>query len=572
MGLFTSPVRYITASGLSDVRRAVEDIQRAASDGFYCAGLIAYEAAPAFDPALKTLPPAPGLPLLKFAVYKSFAPLDAVPDPLAVVSPVGGDVKPEIDEVCYTDEIRKIKQYITNGDIYQANFTYRASAEIRETPASFFLRLASCHPVPFAAFFNFGDIQIASLSPELFLERLGADITTRPMKGTAPREADSDADLAAASALASDPKNRAENIMITDMARNDLGKICVFGSVKAPELFHVETYRTCHQMTSSVSGKLRGTPSLFEILAAAFPAASITGAPKVRATEIIRECEKSPRGVYCGAIGVVTPSMDMLFNVAIRTVVFRNGRAELGVGGGIVADSEPDSEWRESLTKSRFAFFREPDFETLETMLWKRDSGFLWLEEHLDRARKTQNYFGRTWDESGARRALAKNQNDLESAAEISAARARVLFSKQGVPKITFTPLSATGWPPGPVRLKIADTQTSPGDSFLTHKTSFRPLYDKAFHDAQAEGFGEVIFTNSKGELTEGAISNIFVKINGKWKTPPAACGLLPGIWRAKKIAELNASEEPLSRESLKAAEEILLGNSVRGAAPAKLA
>ena len=368
------------------------------------------------------------------------------------------------------------------------------------------------------------------------------------MKGTAPRLACPSADSEAAEFLPRDPKNRAENLMIADMTRNDFGRICRFGSVKAEKLFSVESYRTCHQMVSEISGELRDGQSLFDIFAASFPAASITGAPKVKAAEIISLLEKSPRGVYTGATGAVTPQKDFRFNVAIRTVTCFKDRSVAGIGGGIVADSLPASEWEETLVKSRFIFFNEPDFETLETMLWEQGKDFLWPEEHLSRARETQKYFGRQWKEAETRVSLAIMAERLQN---IPLARVRLLLAKDGSARTEFFPLESKCWPARPLKLKVSEQKTDPSDPFLTHKTNNRKIYDAAFKDAHAEGFDEAVFTNLGGELTECAISNIFLKINGRWLTPPVKCGLLPGIWRAKTISRAERRRKSFDLDGL---------------------
>ncbi len=560
---FSRPEAVITAMDTASVAPALAKIETAVKQGKYAAGFISYEAAPAFDPAFQTYP-ADGFPLLWFGIF---------PSPGEELSgfPTSGTATPtptpRITRECYTATLDRIRQHIAAGDIYQANFTIRTGLRLDgQSPEDLFFDWCARHPVPYAAYVDTGELQLISVSPELFLSKDGNRLCSIPMKGTAPRQLTAEADRQAARQLAADTKNRAENLMIVDMVRNDFGRVCVPGSITVDPLFQVSTYRTVHQMTSTVHGLVPADASFADILAATFPAASITGAPKIRAMEIINQTETSPRQAYTGSIGCLAPDGDFLFNVAIRTVICRDGDGELSVGGGIVADSEPESEWQEALSKSKFCTAPPlPGFRLIETMLHTRDNGFPMLAEHLDRAEASQRYFGRPFD----RQQLESYLSALKIPHEY--ARVRLTLDEQGQPDITVFPLPMPGWGKECLTVAIAPEQTDSREVFLYHKTTLRERYNRLFLRAQENGWDEMIFTNERGELTEGCISNLFLKINGTWLTPALSCGLLPGLWRQKTIAELHAREAILTLDDLAAAQNIMLGNAVRGGTQAKI-
>jgi para-aminobenzoate synthetase/4-amino-4-deoxychorismate lyase len=346
------------------------------------------------------------------------------------------------------------------------------------------------------------------------------------------------------------------------MVRNDFGYICAPGTINVDPLFHVDTYQTVHQMISGVKGKLTESCSLSTVLKALFPAASITGAPKVRATGIINELEYSPRKVYTGAIGCVLPNNNACFNVPIRTLICEATHTELGIGSGIVADSNPESEWEECLTKKKFSNSSYPDFDILETILWTRKEGFKYLADHLERAEQSQRYFGRKWQAEKVNKAL---KNTLFEP-EMQYARARLLVSRDGNAQTEVYPMTQTGWDTStPLKVYISNRPTNSNDIFLYHKTTNRAFYNKHFRNALNAGYADCIFVNEKGEVTEGAISNIFIKLNNKWLTPPLSSGLLAGIWRKHQLKNLKATEQVIYLDDLKSATEILIGNSVRG-------
>jgi para-aminobenzoate synthetase/4-amino-4-deoxychorismate lyase len=560
--LFREPLDVVVANFADDVIPALNAVDEYVSSGKYAAGFISYEAAPAFDEAnsVNSIPQPDSFPLLSFGIYDKPAEIfSSLPE---------GKLNPPVNLISellpddYLERIKTVKDYITDGDIYQANFTFRSKSANIADPYNLFLYLMNEHPVPYGAYVDTGDFQIVSLSPELFIEKNGDQILSIPMKGTASRALTLQDDLKVAANLAEDSKNRAENIMIVDMVRNDLGRICKTGSIYVDPLCKVDTYSTLHQMISEVRGTLKEKISLSEIFKAMFPAASITGAPKIRAMEIIKELEISPRKVYTGTIGCITPDCNFCFNVPIRTLLCTDKGAELGIGSGIVADSVPEDEWSESILKSSFLSSALPEFRMLETILLKNGELVL-LEEHLARVRDSQNYFGFVWNREKIMNAL----NNLPQLSDESAkfAKIRLLVSRNGDVEVEAHPLESDGWGKKSLRIKISDKRTDSKDLFLYHKTTNRDFYNLEYRKALGEGVDEVIFMNEKGELTEGAITNIFIMKNGEWFTPQINCGLLPGVWRSKLIKELRAVETILYPDDLKSAEKILICNSLRG-------
>ena len=568
-GLLRNPVETLRASTRDEAAAALPWLEEKLAAGLKVAGFISYEASPVFDKALVVREPssddASRIPLIWLAAYDGITStfdqsLFTAWRPPREIRPL----KPEpcVAETDYTDAVRSTLQHITDGDIYQANMTFPLSMDSISEPETLFMTVASRHPVPYLAYVNAGDFQVLSFSPELFLEQTGRTLRTRPMKGTAKRGLCAEADRAAAEWLANDPKNRAENVMIVDMARNDFGRVCRPGTIKVNPLFHVETYATVHQMVSEVRGSLRSGIGLSEILRANFPAPSITGAPKVKAMEIIAELEGRPRGVYTGSVGVFTGIDKLCLNVAIRTIVNTSGGASLHVGAGIVADSDPESEWRECLLKSEFANRELPRFEMLETILWRRGKGFLWLTAHLRRLKSSQLYFGRPWDKS---RVMAACEAFIPPpGAEF--ARARLLLDHLGNARMEAVALRHPGWGSDSIRITVGPRSVDSRNALLYHKTTARGFYNDELCLAKASGYDEVLFINERDEITEGSFTNVFIiDRHGVWRTPPVSSGLLPGIWRASQIRRLKAIESIITIQDLHDARRILVGNSVRG-------
>jgi para-aminobenzoate synthetase/4-amino-4-deoxychorismate lyase len=468
-----------------------------------------------------------------------------------------------LDQIEYSAQIAQIHDWIRAGDVYQLNFTFPLNAEVAESPAQLYARLRTAQPVDFAAFLHCPDRHILSLSPELFF-RVEHDgdarrITTQPMKGTARRGRTTAEDREIAAWLASDCKNRAENVMIVDLIRNDLGRICNFGSIHVQNLFEVERFPTVWQMTSTVTGELRPEVQYRDIFRALFPSGSVTGAPKIRAMESLAQLEDQPRGVYTGAIGFFS-QQESIFNVAIRTLVLENQQVTMGVGSGIVIDSDPEAEFRECQLKAEFLTRAAEPFSLIETIRW--DEGFPLLDLHLDRLADSAFYFGFACDRSQVQAALL---DAAKSFADRRPHRVRLSLDARGTLHIHSELLPESD--PGAIEhVRIADDCTNPDDPFLFHKTTRRALYNRAFASASAAGFADILFLNTSHQLTEGAISNVVIEKSGRFCTPPIECGLLPGVYRRYLMeTRPDIEERILTVADLKSADTIYICNAVRG-------
>jgi para-aminobenzoate synthetase/4-amino-4-deoxychorismate lyase len=469
-------------------------------------------------------------------------------------------------EAEYADRVARIHEWIRSGDVYQLNFTAPWQVRAQNSAAEIYAELRGRQPVEYGAFIHWHEGQrILSFSPELFFrldEEAGARrIVTRPMKGTAPRGRTPGEDRAQSEWLRQDPKNRSENVMIVDLLRNDLGRIARFGTVRVEELFIVERLPTLWQMTSTVTALLRDEVGFNDIFRALFPSGSITGAPKVRAMQLISEIEGQPRGVYTGAIGFFSPRRTV-FNVAIRTLEMEAGQGTMGAGGGIVIDSKASEEYRECLLKARFLTGRRNDFPAefslVETLLW--ESGYPLIELHLDRLEASAGYFGFACDRLEVQSRLEKAALAFEAG---SAWRVRLLMNHEGEAMVLAEKLE---YEARHLRVRISPHRTDPADAMLFHKTTHRPLYAQAFKEAAAAGYCDVLFFNLRGELTEGAISNIFVEKGGLLLTPPVECGLLAGVYRRHLLeTRRDVQERVLHEDDLRSAEAVYLANAVRG-------
>jgi para-aminobenzoate synthetase/4-amino-4-deoxychorismate lyase len=561
---FTNPREIVQADDLGAVLPAIEAIERLVeTDGLHAAGFLSYEASRAFDTALTVKEPS-GVPLLWFALYEGFEIIDLPPADGAPIVPAQAWT-PSVSVNRYREAVERVRAYIRDGDTYQVNYTYRLSAPCDVEPWTFFLRLLGPEPPPFAAFIQTRDWAIASASPELFFDVTGGRIRSRPMKGTASRGRTLAEDRERAAFLASSEKDRAENLMIVDMVRNDLGRAAVTGTVVVDELFGIEKYPTVWQMTSTVSAQTDA--GFTEILKAAFPPASITGAPKARTMEIITELETTPRGVYTGAIGFVSPARRMQFNVAIRTAWIdrRDHTAEYGVGGGIIWDSRPESELEESRTKSRILSHASAAFSLLETILWTPEEGYALLDRHRRRLAESCEYFAFSLDLEAVDRELDRLAGSLPPRAH----RVRLLAARDGRVHAEAAPVGSAG-ASRPWRVCLAPSPVDVSDPFLYHKTTNRRVYDDA--RAACPGFDDVILWNAEGEVTESCIANVAVEIGGSLFTPPVACGLLAGTYRARMLEEGRVAERVVTVEELRSSPRVLLVNSVRGMVEVKVA
>jgi para-aminobenzoate synthetase / 4-amino-4-deoxychorismate lyase len=570
--LFLDPLRTITAFELHEIPELFRQIEEALASGLYIAGYMGYECGYHFERFDGVVVEAGELPLAWFGVYaapvvfdhacgcfEEDATVPAVDESSGKkVTRFAESVELEISEEDYRAKIGRIKQYIAAGETYQVNFTDTVCVANALSADVAFGALLQQQAVAYSALLNVASHHILSLSPELFFKIEDGRIVTRPMKGTMPRGMDAEEDTAAALRLRSDEKNRSEHVMIVDLLRNDLGRICTMGSVQVEDLFSVERYETLLQMTSTVSGTLRDGLSYYDIFKGMFPSGSITGAPKIRTMQIIHELERRPRGVYTGAIGYIAPDRSAVFNVAIRTLALKDGEARMGVGGGIVADSEAADEYRECLLKAEFLVRERREFQLIETMLWEGD--FFFLAMHLDRLEASAGYFDFVFD----RAAVVKKMVEVSLSFRTGERhRVRLLLGTEGEITVSAAPAAPDG-PMGPVVL--SPKRTSSKDVFLRHKTTQRRLYESESAAAKAEGFDEVIFMNERGEITEGAISNIFIRKAGRLLTPPLHCGVLPGVFRRHLLeTHSDTQERVLKIEDLESADAVFLCNSVRG-------
>lgn len=556
---FAAPLRAVTATRPDEVAPALQAIETAVNrDRYYAVGFIAYEAAAAYGLAVHA--PLPDLPLLWFGLYESaetsnnrafeFAPSPS-PDSYSV-----GRWQPAVDQADHEMVVGRVKDYLARGHTYQINYTFPLHADFAGEPLAFFADLTAAQATEYAAFIDTGRFALCSASPELFFQLDGERLTAKPMKGTAARGRTLAEDEARIAELRQSEKNRAENLMIVDMLRNDLGRVARVGSVAVPRLFEVERYPTLLQMTSTVTA--RTDASVAEILASLFPCASITGAPKIRSMEIIRELEPQPRGVYTGAIGFIGPERHAQFSVAIRTALVdrERGRATYGVGGGLVWDSDASSEYAECLLKARVLTTRRPAFQLLETLLWEPDSGYFLLAAHLERLTDTAVYFGVPLNRSAIEARLSQLAPTLREASKI-----RLLVELDGAFTVAAAPLTQ-GALSQPVRVGLARTPVDSGAIWLYHKTTRRELYEAA--RASRPDCDEVILWNERGELTEASTANVVLELGEGWVTPPVASGLLAGTFRNWLLAAVQIRERILTPADLRAARRIALINSVR--------
>ncbi len=550
---FRNPVAVIEARKLPDVIPALGEIDRLVREkSLHAAGFITYEAGPAFDDAFPRRS-CKGLPLVWFGLYSTPVPLSINP---SISSQPGylPEWKPFLSREDYYASFAEVKELLARGETYQVNFTFPFFARFKGDPLSYFLSIAGIDPPPHAGFLDIGSHAIASFSPELFFEHKGESLVSRPMKGTSPRGRTSADNLELSARLRSSEKERAENIMIVDMIRNDMGKIANRGSVRVDRLFDIERYPSVLQMTSTVSCT---TPASFpEIMGALFPCASITGAPKNSAMKIINRLEKIPRKIYTGAIGHIRPGEGSRFSVAIRTVLIdtANGQAEYHVGGGIVADSRAEAEFEECLVKTLVLSSCTPEFSLVETLLLTEEGDLFLLDYHLKRLMDSAHYFSFKCDEAKIREYSAGIAETVHPPARI-----RLLMDRRGGLSHEFSSLKSDK---SPVGLIIAKEPVDSGNPFLYHKTTNRTIHEKA--KASFPGRGDVILWNEKGEITETTIGNIVVELNGRLVTPPVKCGLLPGVYRAFLLKTGKIEERRIGLDDLKACTKLFRINSVR--------
>lgn len=576
--LFSHPKAVLECRDLAEVGKTVGKISAHQRQGNYLAGWVSYECGLPFHPTLKRAQHrVSGEPLIWLGVFGKPQVLSsrAVEKLLefqgrtapGIGNPAASETREQFERA-----FGKIKRHIKAGDVYQINHTFALEVEIEGPPILLYRALRKVQPVPYGAYIDTGRWRVLSLSPELFLSRSGNNLTSRPMKGTAPAGR-TWAELSAnRKALEGDEKNRAENLMITDLIRNDLSRISRPGSVMVEHPFRVQRFGQVLQMTSQVRSEPNSGVTFSEIFPALFPCGSVTGAPKVRAMEIIRETEKQPRGVYTGAIGYFAPAGDFALNVAIRTLVLdSNGKGRFGVGSGIVADSTLRGEYEECLLKARFLNSRPHRFALLETLLWDPDSGFVRLDLHLRRILASARYFGFAIGEREFVRALNQAAKDFPEAAS---RRVRLMCGRRGRIAVEHRPFDRSGMKQ-PVAIAISRTRVDPDDPLLFHKTTNRRLYDKAFTERHRKaGLYDVLLRNKRGNITEGTFTNVFFKkkSDGPLCTPPLSEGLLPGVLRQALLDSGKAREAPLDPETARQIRHLYIGNSLTGLLRARLA
>lgn len=555
---FAGLERMLVAQRPEEVPEVLGEVERAVAAGRHAAGFVGYEAAPGLDPALPTHLPG-RLPLAWFGIFADRIGVVPgavnVPGKCRILAPV-----PAWNQEDYAAAFAAVKEYIAAGDSYQVNLTFPQRFRFAGEPFALYRQLCAGQPAAFCVWLDLGRYAIASASPELFFARRGDVIVMRPMKGTAPRGSDAQEDQRLREQLATSPKERAENLMIVDLVRNDLGRVAIAGSVQVPRLFAVESYPTLHQMTSTVTARLREGTGLREIFAALFPCGSVTGAPKRRSMAIINELEEGARGLYCGALGFISPGGEAAFCVAIRTAVLdvSRGEGELGVGSGVTADARAAAEYRECLDKAAFLARAAEPLQLVETLRWEAGRGYALLERHLARLAASAAVLGFACDHQ----AIARG---LHSAAPVGAGRykVRLLLAVDGAISVTSELLAPRGCAMAPARVALAAEPVDSREALLYHKTTWRPWYD-GVRERHPDCL-DVLFCNERGEVTEGTLHNLVVERDGRLLTPPVNSGLLPGTLRQELLERGVLAEEIIHREELFSARRLWLLNSVRG-------
>jgi len=568
------PVGVLEALRPGEVAGAIAAAEGAAARGLWVAGFVAYEAAAGLDPSMTVreraaADPFARLPLAWFAMFEDREPT-VLPEPgdASTAGPPGA-WHPSVERVAYDEAISRIRGHIAAGDTYQVNHTLRLRSRVEGDERGLYRDLCYAQRGAFAGYLNLGRYRVLSASPELFFRIDGPRITTKPMKGTARRGRWSAEDDAVAAGLRGSVKDRAENAMIVDLLRNDMGRVARTGSVTWSDVFDLERYETVWQLTSTVSAELDASTSLVDVFRALFPCGSVTGAPKVRTMQLIAELEDSPRGVYCGAVGFLAPTgaggPSARFNVPIRTVVLDTEThvAEYGVGGGITWGSDAEGEYDEVVAKAQVLTARRPRFQLYETMRHEPVAGFAHLDRHLRRLRESAAYFGFPIDERAVVEALEREAAKFAD----RAARVRVALDRQGRIDVGATALVTS---PDTVRVAVdVDHPVDRTDPMLFHKNSLRAVYDDA--RARHPDADDVLLSNDRGEVTEATIANVAVSIDGRWLTPPLDAGLLPGVGREVALEEGWLIEGSIRVEDLARAEAIELVSDVRGRRPVVL-
>ena len=547
---FTQPIKELKTRELSEVADLLAQVESYQEQGYYVVGYVSYEAAPAFEEKLAVhKAPLLGEYLLYFTVHDR---VETSPIPLTYEEvDLPSKWREGTSAEDYEKAISQIHHHLRQGDTYQVNYTVQLKQDLSANPFSIYNRMVVEQEAGYNAYVEHDEMAVISMSPELFFEQNGRELTTRPMKGTTKRGLTDDEDLKEAAWLGQDPKNRSENMMIVDLLRNDMNRISEVGSEHVERLCQVEQYSTVWQMTSTIKSQLRPDVDLVEIFRSLFPCGSITGAPKIATMEIIKDLEPQPRGVYCGTIGLLLPNGRRIFNVAIRTIQLHQGKAVYGVGGGITWDSTWESEYREVHQKAAVLYRKQARFQLITTGKISQKS-LLFEDQHLERLTKASRYFAYPFDPEDLRQ---KIEEECQACDVNQDYRLRITLSKSGEIELScqiLTPLSPI-FCQAKLCLQEADLQ----QAFTYFKTTHRPHLSL--------GEQEKIYHNKSGELLETSIGNLVLKIYGKLYTPPTSLGILPGIYRQHLLETGQVEEKVLTLADLNQAEAVYGCNAVRG-------
>jgi para-aminobenzoate synthetase/4-amino-4-deoxychorismate lyase len=568
--IFADPVKIIQTHSLSGISKCLKQIEAETKKGYYLSGFISYEAGYAYSHKLQGLNhDSVKIPLIWMGVFESPLIFDHKSNKFNKKIDLKNyyfdhscrikNLKLNINKDSYMKNVLKIKQLIAQGDTYQVNYTTKYKFTIQGSPLALYKKLRENQAIEYGGLIKTPDFEILSFSPELFFRKNKNLITVKPMKGTAKRGTDIKEDRIKQKQLAADVKNQAENLMIVDLLRNDLGQISKTGTVKVKKLFKVEKYKTLFQMTSEISSILKTNTGFGQLFSSLFPSGSVTGAPKIRTMQIIRELEPEPRGIYTGSIGFIAPKGNAVFNVAIRTIQIKNNIAEMGIGSGITFSSDPSSEYDECKLKARFITM--PEFKLIETMRWNKTSGISLLDHHLRRLKKSCMFFGIKFPKQDIIKQLHKLSRGLDKNTDY---RIRLILDKDSA--LSFQSAAIENEDFTYARIILTDKKTEKDNLFLYHKNTNRSVYDHEYRKYKKLGFFDVIFKNRQDQITEGAISNIYIKKENKLYTPPIKSGVLPGVFRSYLMDKKNPPiEKTLYLEDLKNADAIYCSNAVRG-------
>ena len=565
---FADPVAEILAFDADSLLIAFDQLTKYQKKGYYLGGYLAYEAGHILSGYKAEF--ISEKPLLHFYVFRSAVQpsRDDIDSLLQGCIDLGNppaiyNISLNESKKQYLKSISQIKHHLEQGNTYQVNYTVKYKFNLAGRPIDLYRNLRFQQPVEFGALLNFAGRTIISFSPELFIKKVGDQLTAKPMKGTAKRGATPQEDAQLIHELKKDPKNRSENSIIVDLIRNDLSQISEVGSVKTSNLFDVESFKTVHQMVSTVSGKLKPKITLGEIFEALFPCGSITGAPKISTLDIIETLETEERGVYTGAIGYILPNEDFCFSVPIRTVVVNEqNQSEMGIGAGIIYESNAEEEFAESKLKGQFLLNVNASFQLIETLKFDgKTKSFCHLDSHAGRLKKSAKTFGFLFDLAAFYRQLDGLLDELPE----DDCKIRILLNQNGALSLSWDKLAHSANQNQPKKVALSPVKINSGNIFCYHKTTNRSLLESAYQQGVKSGLYDVIFVNRDGFITEASRHNIFIQKGGKWFTPAVKCGLLAGTKRHHLIQKLDATEAFLTASDLQLADKIILTNAIRG-------